>query len=74
MNVGAGGRGVTVTGVEAGGLAAGRGIDPGDVILDVATPEDVYRLVESAQRAGKRSVLMRIKSVETAKFVALPVE
>jgi serine protease Do len=70
--------GVMVIEVEPGGLAAGRGIDPGDLILDVAdeaigAPEDVYRLVDTAKKAGKRSVLMRIKSGDTAKFIALPI-
>jgi serine protease Do len=71
-------RGVMVVEVEPGGLAAGRGIDPGDLILDVAdeaigAPEDVYRLVDTAKNAGKRSILMRIKSGDTAKFVAVPI-
>jgi len=71
-------RGVMVVEVEPGGLAAGRGIDPGDLILDVAdeaigAPEDVFRLVNTARSAGKRSVLMRIKSGDTAKFIALPI-
>jgi len=71
-------RGVMVVEVEPGGLAAGRGIDPGDLILDVAdeaigAPEDVYRLVNTAKSAGKRSVLMRIRSGDTAKFIALPI-
>jgi serine protease Do len=71
-------RGVMVVEVEPGGLAAGHGIDPGDLILDVAdeaigAPEDVYRLVDTAKNAGKRSVLMRIKSGDTAKFVAVPI-
>jgi serine protease Do len=52
--------GVMVVEVEPGGLAAGRGIDPGDLILDVAeeaiaAPEDVYRLVNTAKNAGKHS-------------------
>jgi serine protease Do len=71
-------QGVMVVDVEPGGLAAGRGIDPGDLILDVAhqaigAPEDVYRLVNTAKNAGKRSVLIRIKSGDTAKFIALPI-
>jgi serine protease Do len=70
--------GVMVVDVEPGGLAAGRGIDPGDLILNVAdeaigAPEDVYRLINTAKSAGKRSVLMRIKSGDTAKFIALPI-
>src|SRR5262249_270441 len=70
--------GVMVVEAEPGSLAAGRGIDPGDLILDVAdeaigAPEDVFRLVNTAKSAGKRSVLMRIKSGDTAKFIALPI-
>ena len=70
--------GVMVVEVEPGGVAAGRGIDPGDLILDVAdeaigAPEDLYRLVDSAKSAGRHSILLRIKSGETAKFVALPI-
>jgi serine protease Do len=58
------GRGARVIAVDPLGLAAGRGIDPGDVILDVSNqeirvPDDVYRLIADAQRAGKRSILMR---------------
>jgi serine protease Do len=70
--------GVMVMEVEPGSLAAGRGIDPGDLILDVAeeviaAPEDVYRAFNAAKNAGKRSVLVRIKSGDTAKFIALPI-
>jgi serine protease Do len=70
--------GVIVVEVEPGGLAANRGIDTGDLILDVAdhaiaAPEDVYRLVNTAKNAGKHSVLMRIKSGDIAKFIALPI-
>jgi serine protease Do len=71
-------RGVIVMEVDPGGLAAGRGIDPGDLILDIAeeaiaAPEDVDRVVNTARNAGKRWVLMRIKSGDTAKFIALPI-
>jgi serine protease Do len=64
--------------VKPSGLAAGRGIDPCDLILDVAdeaigAPEDVFRLVDTAKNAGKHSILMRIKSGDTARFVALPI-
>jgi len=33
----------------------------------------VYRLVDTAKNAGKRSILMRIKSGDTAKFIAVPI-
>ncbi|HMA74346.1 MAG TPA: trypsin-like peptidase domain-containing protein [Xanthobacteraceae bacterium] len=71
------GRGAVVVGIDPVGLAAGHGIDPGDIILDVAnqaveSPDDVYRLVANAKDAGKRSVLIRIKSGDTAQFIPLP--
>lgn len=70
-------RGAMVTGVDPSGLAAGRGIDPGDIILDVAnkaveSPDDFFRLIADAQHAGKSSVLVRIKSGGVAQFVPLP--
>jgi serine protease Do len=69
--------GVLVAEVEPGGLAESRGIDPGDLILDVAdqaiaAPEDVYRLVNTAKIARKRSVLMRVKSGEISRYIAFP--
>jgi serine protease Do len=70
-------RGAMVTGVDPSGLAAGHGIDPGDVILDIAnkvveSPDDVFQLIADAQHAGKTSVLVRIKSGAVAQFVPLP--
>ncbi len=74
---GAGGQGVVVTEVEAGGKAADRGFRAGDVILDVggktvATPADVRSALKDVAAQGKRSVLMRVKSGDATKFVALP--
>jgi serine protease Do len=71
------GSGAVVTAIDPAGLAAGHGIDLGDVILDVAnraveSPDDVDRLVANAQGAGKQSVLVRIKSGETTQFIPLP--
>src|SRR5260370_4289483 len=68
-------QGVMVVEVEPGRLAAGRGIDPGDLILDVAddaicAPDDVIRLVNTAKIAVKRSVVMRFKSGDTSKVIA----
>jgi serine protease Do len=71
--------GALVVGIDPSGLAAGRGIDVGDVILDVAnkaitTGDDVYKMVIDAQRAGRPSILMRIKSGEIAQFVVVPLD
>ncbi len=75
---GAGSQGVVVTGVDSTGAAAERGFSTGDVILEVAgksvsTPTDVRNVVASARTEGKRSVLLRVKTGENTRFVALPV-
>ena len=75
---GAGAQGVVVTGVDASGVAADHGFSTGDVILEVAgksvsTPADVRTVIASARSEGKRSVLVRVKSGDNTRFVALPV-
>jgi len=75
---GAGALGVVVTGVDSSGVAADHGFSTGDVILEVAgksvsTPADVRTVIASARTEGKRSVLVRVKSGDNTRFVALPV-
>ncbi|HKD26177.1 MAG TPA: PDZ domain-containing protein, partial [Xanthobacteraceae bacterium] len=70
--------GVVVTSVDPGGPAADLGITSGDVILQaadkkVATAVDLRNAMEAAQKAGKHTVLMRVKSADGIKFVAVPV-
>jgi serine protease Do len=74
---GSGSNGVVVTEVDPDGVASEHGLKTGDVILDVAgkkvaTPADVRNAVSDAYKSGKRTVLMRVKSEETTKFVAVP--
>jgi len=74
---GGGGEGVVVTNVDPDGPAAERGFKTGDVILEVAgktvsTPADVRNALNEVRKDGKRTVLMRVKSGETSRFVALP--
>jgi len=69
--------GVVVTNVDPDGPAAERGFKPGDVILEVggkavSTPADVRNALNDARKDGKRTVLMRVKSGDTSRFVALP--
>jgi serine protease Do len=74
---GAGSQGVVVTQVEPDGAAAAHGFKTGDVILDVGgkvvnAPADVSRAMSDAKLGGRRTVLMRVKSEQGTRFVALP--
>jgi serine protease Do len=71
-----GGEGVVVTQVDPSGTASDH-FQTGDVILDVngkqvSSPADVRRAVSDAQSDGKRSVLMRVKSGQGTRFIAVP--
>jgi serine protease Do len=74
---GSGNEGVVVTNVDPNGVAADHGFKTGDVILDVGgkkvgNPGEVRDAIQNAQKDGKRTVLMRVKSGgEGTKFVAL---
>jgi serine protease Do len=70
-------QGVMVTGVDPNGPAAEHGFKSGDLILEVggksvSTPADVRNALHEAKSGGKHAVLMRVKSGEQTKFVALP--
>jgi serine protease Do len=74
---GSGNRGVVVTGVEPNGPAAEHGFQTGDVILDVAgkavnNAADVRKALKDAKTQGRHDVLMRVKSADATKFVAMP--
>jgi serine protease Do len=71
-----GGEGVVITQVDPSGTASEH-FQAGDVILDVngkavSSPADVRKAVSDAQSDGKRSVLMRVKSNQGTRFVAVP--
>jgi serine protease Do len=75
---GSGPEGVVVTDVDPNGLASEHGIKTGDVILDVggkkvANPVDVRNAIADAQKDGKHTVLMRLKSDDATRFVAIPI-
>jgi serine protease Do len=72
-----GGEGVVVTQVDPNGAASDQ-FQTGDVILDVngkavSTPADVRKVVSDAQSDGKRSVLMRVKSNQGTRFIAVAI-
>jgi serine protease Do len=75
---GSGGKGVVVTDVDPGGSAAEHGFQSGDIILDIGGKTvgdaiDVRKALSDAKSQGKHDVLMRVKTADTMKFVALPI-
>jgi serine protease Do len=74
---GAGKDGVVVTDVDPKSAAAERGFKEGDVILEVggksvSNVSDVREAITAARSDNKNSVLMRIKSGGSSRFVAVP--
>ncbi|NEU13252.1 Do family serine endopeptidase [Methylobacterium sp. BTF04] len=75
--VGAGDEGVAVMDVDPDGPAAAKGIEQGDIILDVAgssvsKPSEVAERIRSAESSGRKAVLMRVKSAKgVTRFVAV---
>jgi serine protease Do len=74
---GAGKDGVVVTEVDPKSAAAERGFKEGDVILEVAGKSvanagDVREAINAARTDNKNSVLMRIRSGGSSRFVAVP--
>jgi serine protease Do len=74
---GAGQTGVVVTSVDPDSSAAEHGFQAGDVILNVgdrtvASPGDVRQALTQANADGKHSVLMRVKTADATRYVAVP--
>jgi serine protease Do len=73
---GSGDQGVVITNVEIGSVAAEHGFRPGDVILNIAdkpvkTPVEVRDMFADAQKSGARNVLVRVRSGDSIRFVAV---
>ncbi len=67
-----------VTEVDPKSAAAERGFKEGDVILEVAGKSvanagDVREAISSARTDNKNSVLMRVRSGGSSRFVAVPI-
>jgi serine protease Do len=76
---GSGAQGVVVTGVDPNGPAAQQGFKTGNVILDVggkavANSGDIRSALMEAKNQGKHDVLMRVKTEDATKFVAMPLQ
>ena len=75
---GKGSEGVVVVDIDPRGLASEHGFRTGDIILDVGGkkvvgPLDVRNAIRDAHMNGKRAVMIRLKSDEGTKFVAIPI-
>jgi len=75
---GGGSEGVVVVDIDPRGLASEHGFKSGDIILDVGgkkivSPVDVRNAIRDARMNGKRAVLIRLKSDEVTRFVAIPI-
>lgn len=72
-------KGVLVTDVKTDGLAAGKDIRAGDVIVEVAqsevdTPEQVVAKVKETMDQKRKSVLLLVQRGGDVRFVALPLK
>lgn len=73
---GAGDVGVVVIGVDPDGQAAAKGLAEGNIILEVAgkpvdRPEQVKSGLEQARKDGKKAVLLKIKTADGSRFMAV---
>jgi serine protease Do len=71
--------GLVVLGIDPTGRAADLGVELGDIILEVSgkavqTPDDIRSALDEARGAGRHAALMRVKSGEAVRFVAVPVD
>jgi len=71
--------GVVVTDVAPGSAAAERGLQPGEVIVEVgqeevSSVEEVVTSIREARDAGRRSVLLLVEREGDMRFIALNIE
>ncbi len=70
--------GVLITGVQSNSAAGRKGLQAGELILEVgqepvSSPQDVSRMVQAAREAGRQSVLLLIEREGDLRFVALSI-
>jgi serine protease Do len=76
---GGGKPGVVVSDVDPDGAVGQKGLQQGDVILDaggkeVSRPSDVSAAFDAAKSEGRKAVLLRVKSGDNVRFVAVPTQ
>jgi serine protease Do len=72
-------KGIVITDVTPAGLAADRGLMPGDVIVEVqqqtvAVPADLQKRLTEARGQGRKTVLLLVQSKDGMRWVPLPVK
>ncbi|MGJ4943070.1 Do family serine endopeptidase [Bradyrhizobium sp. HKCCYLS1011] len=75
---GAGSKGVVITAVDPDGPGAEHGLKSGDVILDVGgksvgSVSDLRNALSAAKSDGKHDVLIRVKTADNTRFIAVPI-
>ena len=70
-------KGVVVTEVQPDGAAAGRGLKPGDVIVEVqqepvSTPQDVQDRMDRYRKQNRKTVLMLVQSGDGLRWIPVP--
>jgi serine protease Do len=73
-----GGEGLIIVGIDPNGSAAQKGLRQGDVIVEangqtLKSRGDLQTAIDAVKKEGRKSVLLRIKSPEGTRFVALSV-
>ncbi|MEJ8573093.1 DegQ family serine endoprotease [Microbaculum marinum] len=68
--------GVRITEVDPDGEGARKGLSEGDVIVeaggqDIKNPDDLSKAVARAEEKGRKAVLLKVKSGDNERFVAL---
>ena len=71
--------GVVVTSVEDGGVADGKGIRPGDLIVEVSQqkvtqPVQIVSRIDEARSLGRKSVLFLVEGQGGLRFIALRID
>ncbi len=70
------GSGVLVTDVDPSGAGSEKGMQKGDLILEiggkpVSKPADVRSAIEEAKKDGRKAIILRVRNEEGTRFVAL---
>lgn len=76
---GAGGHGVVVSDIDSDGVAAQKGLQIGDVILEagghaVNQPADISAALAEAKKDNRKAILLRVKGADGTHFIALEVK